>query len=90
MDVLLPENLDELIAELISRDNSTPALPYSCLACGMHFRDKCDITRHVEGKHVDLKFDCPYCKSTLGSRHTLKTHIRKKHKDIHVNLSSFN
>ena len=52
---------------------------WTCIECGKDFRDKTDTRRHIEAKHTDHSFRCPFCPMKLGTRDSLRRHIRRLH-----------
>lgn len=54
--------------------------PFACDQCGMLFRQRDGLKRHVlirHGEPEDNGHTCPYCKKVLFSKFTLKMHMKK-------------
>lgn len=64
---------------------------WSCMTCVQNFRDKTDCRRHVEAKHVQLKFKCRNCNYVARTTHALRKHELTRHdatKKYEINLSN--
>ncbi len=60
------------------------AVTWSCLRCGKKMKDRRDMARHIEAKHVDTGdgFECRVldCEYRAKTRLTLANHMRNAHK----------
>uniref|UniRef100_A0A0K2T3X1 C2H2-type domain-containing protein n=2 Tax=Lepeophtheirus salmonis TaxID=72036 RepID=A0A0K2T3X1_LEPSM len=53
---------------------------WSCDTCGLQSRDKTDMRRHVEARHIDTNgFPCDQCSYVSKTRYNLVKHVRRKH-----------
>ena len=71
---------DEIMATIESMIHKIDGL-WICNACGKSLKNKQDMSRHVEGKHIEgILYPCNHCDKTLRSRDALRIHIHRGHK----------
>lgn len=75
--------MDSLVATMMSK--SAASGRWSCVPCATEFRDKTDLRRHVESKHVDAEVICPICSNSYKTRETFSKHMAKKHPEVAFN-----
>jgi uncharacterized C2H2 Zn-finger protein len=57
-----------------------------CIPCGdKPFRDKTDLARHVESKHVTAPVVCPICDKSIKTRISFTKHMHKFHPGVPYN-----
>ena len=49
---------------------------WHCVDCRYSKRLKSDVVKHVERRHLNIKFLCNVCSLSFNSRTDLKTHMR--------------
>ena len=64
-------------SDYVKRD---PSGAFWCAVCGQRGSHKHHIVRHVEAKHLDLKYTCEFCHKTFNAKYLLSDHIRMLHK----------
>ena len=73
---------DEIMATIESMMHKIDGL-WICNACGKSLNNKQDMSRHVEGKHIEgISYPCNHCDKTLRSRDALRIHINRGHKTV--------
>ena len=59
------------------------AYSFSCPTCDRSFTRKTRLTRHINAKHLKIKYPCPNCWRVFTRKDTLSQHM-KTHKNIIV------
>jgi len=52
---------------------------WTCLTCNLESRDKTDLRRHIEAKHINAEVICPVCFSHYKTRESFAKHMTKMH-----------
>lgn len=76
-------------ANYIYFHTDTGEKPFTCNHCGVKFRQKDGLKRHVIAKHTstrDRQFECNVCKKVLLSKLSLASH-RSKHDSVELDLA---
>lgn len=57
---------------------------WKCKICGRVSKEKCNASTHYVDMHLeaDYVFQCPQCPSKLGSRNSLRNHLKAKHNTV--------
>ena len=55
---------------------------WMCLTCGGECRDKTDLRRHIESKHVNAEVICPICNNGYKTRESFSKHMSKMHPGV--------
>lgn len=56
-----------------------------CIPCQTGFRDKTDLRRHVESKHIAAEVICPICSRSYKTRESFSKHMLKIHPEVAFN-----
>jgi len=71
-------DLDE---EIKSRIISVSKSEFHCSECGHMSKDKANMWRHIEAKHMaPVPIKCQYCDKTCPSRNALASHVSRNHR----------
>ena len=60
-------------------------MAFKCEQCPGTFALQQHLTRHIEAKHTDVKFQCNVCKFSTNRSDNLKRHKISKHTESTVN-----
>ena len=52
---------------------------FFCTVCDFDAKDRRDVARHVEAKHLNLRYQCQLCPKVLKTQRSLQIHIRNRH-----------
>ena len=52
---------------------------HKCDQCGESFTENRNLTRHIQSKHVDVKYSCDKCNYQATRKDNLNRHIKSKH-----------
>ncbi|KAH0549382.1 PR domain zinc finger protein 15-like [Cotesia glomerata] len=55
---------------------------FPCDVCKKFFHTQAKVARHMQTCHSGIIYRCPFCKSTVRHRHSLRRHFEKQHKDL--------
>ncbi|XP_074111567.1 uncharacterized protein LOC141535507 [Cotesia typhae] len=55
---------------------------YPCDVCKKFFPSQAKVARHMQTCHSGIIYRCPFCKSTVRHRHSLRRHFKKQHRDL--------
>ena len=70
------DELAETIGSIMERVNGV----WKCKMCEKTLKDKQDMRRHIEGKHLEgVQYPCDKCEKVLRSRNALRIHIKTIH-----------
>ena len=56
---------------------------FYCKLCEYVAKLRYDVIRHVESKHLDLKYTCYYCNAILKTKRSYQNHLRHYHPNQH-------
>ena len=72
-------DIDHEIATFLLKTESG----WSCSECGFSTHLKSNVTTHIEAKHIVNTggVACNFCEHVSPTRHALKMHISRKHKN---------
>ena len=62
------------VAYVVVRDG----IPY-CKFCNYTAKQKRDVGRHIEARHMDLEYICSICNVVLPTKFGLQRHVRQQH-----------
>ena len=62
---------------------STSNNMFYCKLCEYVAKLRYDVIRHVESKHLDLKYTCYYCNAILKTKRSYQNHLRHYHPNQH-------
>ena len=62
---------------------STSNNMFYCKLCEYVAKLRYDVIRHVESKHLDLKYTCYYCNAILKTKRSYQNHLRSYHPNQH-------
>ena len=55
--------------------------PWVCIECDDRFTKHCDLVRHEQARHMEVRYVCHLCMSKFTTRSSLKRHQESFHKD---------
>ena len=58
---------------------------YACPVCGVHCKEKFNMTRHIKAIHSGQQQNCPYCPFSTNWQSNLKRHVLSVHKALPKN-----
>lgn len=53
-----------------------------CKYCSLEFPTKSPLKKHLKYTHLEYRFQCPYCTSTLSTQRNLNYHINVIHHKV--------
>ena len=55
---------------------------WTCTTCNSECRDKTDLRRHIESKHINAEVICPVCFNHYKTRESFAKHMAKMHAGV--------
>ena len=55
---------------------------WTCMTCNSECRDKTDLRRHIEAKHINAEVICPVCFNHYKTRESFAKHMVKMHAGV--------
>ena len=70
--------LDDQISSMMSKFEGV----WHCSVCGKSFKDRTDVSRHIEGNHIENHpgVTCHICGELKKNRNALRLHKASKHR----------
>ena len=63
-----------------------PSNLWACTKCDYVQVLKKNVYQHVDSKHMDFQYPCQECDKMLPTRHALREHFRRLHKQTQFNF----